>query len=84
MPPPLGLVIMKNVFEVLRSKEIDLERLRNEVEALRIVAPLLGDRMAETVEVERKTHPDLVWAPALEKNKWPLKVGQPGPTYSDS
>ncbi len=75
---------MKNVYEVLRSKEIDLERLRHEVDALRIVAPLLADRMAEPVEVERKPQPDLVWTPALEKNKWPLKVGQPGPTYSDS
>jgi len=75
---------MKNVYEVLRSKEIDLERLRNEVDALRIVAPLLADRTAEPVVVDRKTHPDTVWTPALEKNKWPLKVGQPGPTYSDS
>lgn len=75
---------MKNVYEVLRSKEIDLERLRNEVDALRIVAPLLGDRMAEPVEADRKARPNLVWAPALEKNKWPLNVGQPGPGYSDS
>jgi hypothetical protein len=74
---------MKNVYEVLRSKEIDLERLRKEVDALRIVAPLLADRMSEPVEADRKTRPDLVWT-ALEKNKWPLKVGQPGPTYSDS
>jgi hypothetical protein len=75
---------MKNVYEVLRAKEIDLERLRNEVDALRVVAPLLADRMAEAVDDERKPRPDLVWAPAVEKNKWPLKVGQPGPTYSDS
>jgi len=75
---------MKNVYEVLRSKEIDLERLRNEVDALRIVAPLLADRTAEPVEVERKGRPDLVWSPAIEKNKWPLNIGQPGPTYPDS
>jgi hypothetical protein len=75
---------MKNVYEVLRTKEIDLERLRNEVDALRIVAPLLAERMAEAVEVDRKSQIDVAWAPVLEKNKWPLKVGQPGPTYSDS
>jgi len=75
---------MKNVYEVLRTKEIDLARLRDEVDALRIVAPLLADHVAEAVEVERKARPDLVWAPALEKNKWPLKVGHPGPTYLDS
>jgi len=75
---------MKNVYEVLRSKEIDLGRLRKEVDALRIVAPLLAGRMPQPIEADPKTRPDLVWTPALEKNKWPLKVGQPGPTYSDS
>ena len=75
---------MKNVYEVLRTKEIDLARLRNEVDALRIVAPLLADQVAGTVEVERQVRPDLVWKPALEKNKWPLQMGPPGPTYLDS
>ena len=33
---------MKNVYEVLRQKELELERLEKEVEALRVVAPLLS------------------------------------------
>jgi hypothetical protein len=34
---------MKNVYEVLRQKELELSRLEKEVEALRVVAPLLSD-----------------------------------------
>ncbi|HET9408035.1 MAG TPA: hypothetical protein VFO39_12420 [Candidatus Sulfotelmatobacter sp.] len=34
---------MKNVYEVLRQKEMELTRLEKEVEALRLVAPLLSD-----------------------------------------
>jgi hypothetical protein len=39
---------MKNVYEVLRQKELELARLEKEVEALRIAAPLLSeDKEAE-------------------------------------
>jgi len=34
---------MKNVYEVLRQKEMELARLEKEVEALRMVAPLLAE-----------------------------------------
>jgi len=34
---------MKNVYEVLRQKELELTRLGKEVEALRVAAPLLAD-----------------------------------------
>ena len=34
---------MKNVYEVLRQKELELPRLKKEIEALRIAAPLLSD-----------------------------------------
>jgi hypothetical protein len=34
---------MRDVYEVLRAKEILIEQLRREVEALRLVAPLLDD-----------------------------------------
>lgn len=38
---------MKNVYEVLRQKEMELTRLEKEVEALRLVAPLLSEEMKE-------------------------------------
>ncbi len=34
---------MKNVYEVLREKEAQLQKVQVEVEALRVAAPLLGD-----------------------------------------
>jgi hypothetical protein len=38
---------MKNVYEVLRQKELEVSRLKQEVEALRVAAPLLSDGEAE-------------------------------------
>jgi hypothetical protein len=75
---------MKNIYEVLREKEMDLARLRTEVDALRFVVPLLADRIAEPGDDDVVRATDLAWTPALQKNKWPLKVGDPAPTYSDS
>lgn len=39
---------MKDIYEILRQKELDVSRLQREVEALRVAAPLLlPDREAE-------------------------------------
>jgi hypothetical protein len=38
---------MKNVYEVLRQKELEVSRLQKEVEALRVAGPLLSDDEAE-------------------------------------
>jgi hypothetical protein len=73
---------MKNIYEVLRNKEMDLVRLRTEVDALRLVAPLLA--VAEAGDSDPVLQADVAWTPALQKNKWPLKVGHPAPTYTDS
>jgi hypothetical protein len=75
---------MKNIYEVLREKEMDLARLRIEVDALRFVVPLLVEPSVEPSKDQVVHKPDLTWSPALEKNKWPLKVGKTAPTYSDS
>jgi hypothetical protein len=75
---------MRNIYEVLREKEMDLARLRTEVEALRFVAPLLTDRSGEPTDNPTERRPDLAWTPTLERNKWPLKTGDAAPTYSDS
>ena len=34
---------MKNAYEVLRQKELELAKVKTEVEALRAIAPLLTD-----------------------------------------
>jgi len=48
---------MKNVYEVLRQKEMELTRLEKEVEALRLVAPLLSE--------EKEAISDIAAKPAL-------------------
>jgi len=44
---------MKNVYEVLRQKEMELTRLEKEVEALRLVAPLLSEEKEITSEIPK-------------------------------
>jgi hypothetical protein len=47
---------MKNVYEVLRQKELELARLEKEVEALRVAAPLLSEENKESsVEAPKPT-----------------------------
>lgn len=44
---------MKNVYEVLRQKEMELTRLEKEVEALRLVAPLLSEEKESGSDVAK-------------------------------
>jgi hypothetical protein len=46
---------MKNVYEVLRQKELELTRLEKEVEALRIAAPLLTEEKESAAETPKPT-----------------------------
>ena len=69
---------MKDVYEVLRQKELDQSRLENEVGALRVVAPLLadGDVVHENKPALRQAatnaaQPDTSGRQASGKNRWP-------------
>jgi len=50
---------MKNAYAVLEQKETDLARVRQEIESLRTVAPLLSDQLSseelEMTAYERET-----------------------------
>jgi len=46
---------MRNVYEVLRQKELELAKLEKEVEALRVAAPLLSDEREPSVETPKPT-----------------------------
>jgi hypothetical protein len=46
---------MKNVYEVLRQKELELTRLEKEIEALRVAAPLLSDEKERLAEAPKPT-----------------------------
>lgn len=40
---PPSEVVMKDLYEILRQKEMAIERVRKEIAALKFVVPLLGD-----------------------------------------
>ncbi len=64
---------MKNVYEVLRQKELELARLEKEVEALRVAAPLLSDDKDVVSDTGNK--PTLTAsAPAPQQ---PIRIPQP-------
>jgi len=41
---------MKNIYEVMRQKEADIEQLKKELQALRVVAPLLEEDLTPEVQ----------------------------------
>jgi hypothetical protein len=54
---------MKNVYEVLRQKEMELTRLEKEVEALRLVAPLLSEEKESLSDITKSVLPAAVNGP---------------------
>ncbi len=64
---------MKNIYEVLRQKELDLARLEKEVEALRLAAPLLADEKEMPIEATNNK-PALTTASAPQQ---PIRIPQP-------
>ena len=67
-----GALFMKNVYEVLRQKEMELTRLEKEVEALRLVAPLLSEGMELNSDVVK---PAL--ATAVNGPQSPVRIPSP-------
>lgn len=65
---------MKNVYEVLRQKELELARLEKEVEALRVAAPLLSDENKEATSEAAAPKPTLAAAPVPQQ---PIRIPQP-------
>ena len=64
---------MKNVYEVLRQKELELARLEKEVEALRVAAPLLSDG-PEAATDSGNSKPTLAASAAVQQT---IRVPQP-------
>jgi len=63
---------MKNVYEVLRQKELELLRLEKEVEALRVAAPLLSEDKEAGSDVAA-SKPALTTPSATQ----PIRIPQP-------
>jgi len=62
---------MRNVHEVLRQKELELTRVRQEVEALRCVAPMLTE--------PRRTQTAHSPSELQKTNRWPLQIEESPP-----
>ena len=60
---------MKNIYDVLRQKEAEIERLKKEIQALRVVAPLLEEDLPNEVQVVApppvRTYPTVQAKPAV-------------------
>jgi hypothetical protein len=65
---------MKNVYEVLRQKELELARLEKEVEALRVAAPLLSDDKDAGSEITSAKPTLTTSSPAPQQ---PIRIPQP-------
>jgi hypothetical protein len=63
---------MKNVYEVLRQKEMELTRLEKEVEALRLVAPLLSEEKEMNSDMAKSVLPTAVNGP-----QQPIRIPSP-------
>jgi hypothetical protein len=70
---------MKNVYEVLRQKELEMARLEKEVEALRVAAPLLSDD--KDISSDTVAKPTLTPAVASPPQQ-PIRIPQPAVNQS--
>ena len=69
---------MKNVYEVLRQKELELARLEREVEALRIAAPLLAEDK-EVLSEGTNNKPTLAGTAPQQPIRIPQPAANPAP-----
>ena len=70
---------MKNVYEVLRQKEMELTRLEKEVEALRLVAPLLSEEKESVAEISKPALATAVNGPQATRMAVPSSPSIPPP-----
>ncbi|MGC2447782.1 MAG: hypothetical protein WA477_09060 [Candidatus Sulfotelmatobacter sp.] len=70
---------MKNVYEVLRQKEMELTRLEKEVEALRLVAPLLSEEKEGVAEISKPALATAVNGPQATRMAVPSAPAIPSP-----
>jgi len=70
---------MKNVYEVLRQNEMELTRLEKEVEALRLVAPLLSEEKEAITEMAKPALPTAVNGPQTARIPVPTTPTIPAP-----
>jgi len=60
---------MKDVFAVLRQREMDLARVREEIDAIRLVIPLLIEERDDAANAT-----NVFSTYSRRDNKWPLEI----------
>ncbi|MBZ5722423.1 MAG: hypothetical protein LAO03_18795 [Acidobacteriia bacterium] len=60
---------MKDLYEVLRSKEMDIARVRGEIQALRGIIPLLEEETTSSPGSPERPSPS-----SSQRNRWPLDL----------
>jgi hypothetical protein len=60
----LGCAPMKDVHTVLRQKELDVERVRKEIQSLYMVIPLLADEETSFMQLLLESAPTMMDPPA--------------------
>ena len=70
---------MKKVYEVLRQKEMELTRLEKEVEALRLVAPLLSEEKEMSADISKPALATAVGGPQVPRIPVPTTPTIPAP-----
>jgi len=66
---------MRNIYEVMRQKEADIERLKKELQALRVVAPLLEEELLtdlQTVSPSVRSYATVQPKPAVPTDSKPI------------
>ena len=66
---------MKNIYDVMRQKELEIVRLKKEIEALRAVAPMLEDK--ETAREIASPSPAKTYSATQQSNE-PVITGETG------
>jgi len=70
---------MKDVYAVLRQKELEKSRLENEVEALRVVAPILSEDGEEENDNQPTSRRAVNDAPQPDHSGWQDKAKKQWP-----
>ena len=72
---------MKNIYEVMRQKEAEIERIKKELQALRIVAPLLEEDLIAENEMRAATPPPVRTYTSVQSKPAPVATAETKPVW---
>ncbi len=72
---------MKNIYEVMRQKEAEIEHIKKELQALRIVAPLLEEELIAESDLRAATPPPLRTYTSVQSKPAPVSSSETKPVW---